>query len=267
MLIRGECQRPLILRLQRILTGSTQDNTEAGIKFHFYVQHRSGLEMMAVPHKVIDSALVCPPSVESFLHNQVVSFNELASQRKYTPNADLEYDTELSKLLRRSEEIGQRVIWNAKSRLCTEKLHLRALIKQRLTEVEKLWADRPQESNSDLESTDCDAQRVASLIHQMVTKELPYAQADSSKKVHATNYERPTIAMKIARGSPNVNSKKKRTKALNAKVAVPKGGIPRPILPATSIRSRTPSSETIPEVTCDPSILAKEDGTPTEAIM
>ncbi|PJF17947.1 hypothetical protein PSACC_02258, partial [Paramicrosporidium saccamoebae] len=239
MLANVACYKPVVLRMQRILCGSVKEDVEAGIRFDFYA-HRKGLELAMVPHRIIETAFVSPLSLSSCLHDQMTDFAEAAAQRKCLSRWDLDYDMMLSRLIRANEQAATRLLWNARSRLVMDKFHLRRMIRQRMGAVENLWPLKSVDSDAELYADN--TQRIATLIHQMVTKELPYAITDSAKKAPSCatlNYERPTIAMKTARGSSSSGSTKKRKTAGKTAAKVP----PRPILPA--VRSRTPSSESI----------------------
>jgi hypothetical protein len=170
----------------------------------------------------------------------MTDFAETAAQWRRVSQRDLDYDVMLSKLIKANEQAANRLLWNTRSRLVMDKFHLRRLIKQRVDLVENLWPLKSVDSDAELYVDN--AQRIATLIHQMVTKELPYAIADSTKKAPSCatlNYERPTIAMKTARGSAGSGTTKKRKTVNKTAAKIP----PRPILPA--VRSRTPSSESI----------------------
>lgn len=239
MLRNVACHKPVVLCMQRILCGSVKDDVEAGVRFDFYA-HRKGLELAIVPHRIIDTAFVSPIALSSCLHDQMTDFAEAAAQWRCVVQRDLDYDIMLSRLIRANELAANRLLWNARSRLVMDKFHLRRMIKQRMDVVENLWPLKSVDSDTDLYSDN--TQRIATLIHQMVTKELPYAITDSTKKLPSCatfNYERPTIAMKTARGSPSGGTTKKRKAVSKATAKIP----PRPILPA--VRSRTPSSESI----------------------
>lgn len=261
------CLVPVVLRLRRILTGTVEGEIEAGVRFDFYLAHR-GLELISIPYRIIDSAFIYPRSLDE----QTVAHKEASEQRRRVStiknNIDLKYDTALCGLLQAAGDRTENLLWNLQNRLAMEKAHLRELIRRRVEEVGRLWISRPSSDSFENESTEGGGieHKVSLLIQQMITKELPYALTDSTKKlpISTLSHERPTIAMKTARGasggnngSNTINIPKKRTKVTNGTKGIMAKIPPRPILPATmppnGMRSRSPSSDGESPIKVDPS--------------
>lgn len=258
------------MRIRRILQGSAREDTDASVRSDFYQMCGGGAlphTLLALPHRVLDSAYMSPGSLRALLDAGQTEYAEAVAQRRHTEawrgSTDVPYDAVLTRLLGSTKTRDARIVWSERHRLAASKMHLKTLIRDRMAELEQVWArkhpEQPEVSDAgstaaaaaDLAELHSTSQRVAALVAQLVTKELPMALADVAKRVPASShlafYERPTIAMKSARaGSANGGaangSTRKRAKPHAAKSA-PSKGPPRPILPAGG--ARNPSSESI----------------------
>jgi hypothetical protein len=149
---------------------------------------------------------------------------------------------------------SEAVIAIERTRFSLITLHLKVLIKERLTHLESEWRTRKlrqYETSSREESTEPDVstKRFFNVLRQIANNELPSVQSEISRKapepVLLNGFlEKVSIVMKPTKNAPL----RKRTKIVDSGINVANGkkGPPRPILPASSAEANSVSGSNGP---------------------
>lgn len=233
ILAKTDCSRPIVLRLRRILKGSTGTDIEASVRLDFFALHQTTStapsSLRPLPFKIMDSTFTHPSSFRNLFEDESCRLDELLAQRGLfhdhqpnpCPTADFEYDIALSRELVAAEQRSRALHWNIYTRLAMETLNLKQLIATRIKSLSDAWvaqrlsfsssgaamnlADGPDpalRSSSPSEASPLHT-RASYLLNQLIARELPAAAADASRKLpissHIAFYERPSIAMKAVR--------------------------------------------------------------------
>lgn len=184
ILAKTDCSRPIVLRLRRILRGSTGTDIEASVRLDFFALHQGTTptamaaaapsSLRPLPFKIMDSTFTHPSSFRNLFENESCRLDELLSQRNLfydhhhqqhqeseqqlpCPTTDFEYDAALSRELVAAEQRSRALRWNIYTRLAMETLNLKQLIAARIKSLSGAWvAQRSGGSSSGAATTFAD---------------------------------------------------------------------------------------------------------------